>query len=132
MLFMLQKEVVLRLAARPGDKNYGRLSVMTQYQCAVENLFDVPPESFSPMPKVDSAIVRLTPHITLPYQAARPDKLELLVKTAFAQRRKTLGNNLKNLNEEDVREKLDIDLSRRPENISVQEYVNLCNTIWPK
>jgi len=131
MHFMLQKEVVLRLCAHPGDKNYGRLSVMTQYLCAVENLFDVPPESFDPRPKVDSAIVRLTPHKTLPFTAHHPDKLSHLVKTAFAQRRKTLRNNLKNLNETFDFETLDIDLSCRPENVSLEQYVTICNTIWP-
>lgn len=131
MHFMLQKEVVLRLAAGPGDKNYGRLSVMTQYVCQVENLFEVPPECFNPRPKVDSAIVRLTPYRTQPFVAAHPDKLAKLVKTAFAQRRKTLRNNLKNLDEELDLEALDIDLTRRAESLSLEEYVNLSNTLWP-
>lgn len=131
MHFMLQKEVVLRLAAGPGDKNYGRLSVMTQYVCQVENLFEVPPECFDPRPKVDSAIVRLTPYKTQPFVAAQPDKLATLVKTAFAQRRKTLRNNLKNLEEEIDLEALELDLSRRAESLSLEEYVNLSNTLWP-
>lgn len=130
MHFMLQKEVVLRLAAGPNDKNYGRLSVMTQYFCAIENLFEVGPNSFKPAPKVDSAIVRLTPHKTLPFIAKQPIKFEHLVKTAFAQRRKTLRNNLKNLSEDISLDQLDIDLSRRAETVSVQEYVNLSNTLW--
>src|SRR5690606_34675521 len=62
MHFMLQKEVVKRMAAQPGDSAYGRLGIMVQYHCDVEELFEVPPESFDPAPKVDSAIVRLTPH----------------------------------------------------------------------
>ena len=62
MHFMLQKEVVKRLAAKPGTKDYGRLTVMVQYHCEVESLLDVPPESFHPMPKVDSAVVSLIPH----------------------------------------------------------------------
>lgn len=104
---------------------------MTQYVCQVENLFEVPPECFNPRPKVDSAIVRLTPYRTQPFVAAHPDKLAKLVKTAFAQRRKTLRNNLKNLDEELDLEALDIDLTRRAESLSLEEYVNLSNTLWP-
>ena len=69
MHFMLQKEVVERLAAGPGSKTYGRLSIMAQYYCAIESLFDVPPEAFSPQPKVQSAIVRLTPYAQPPFPA---------------------------------------------------------------
>lgn len=136
MHFMLQKEVVLRLAASPGEKNYGRLSVMTQYLCDVENLFEVPPESFQPMPKVDSAIVRLTPHTKKPFVVNNVDKFAMLVKTCFAQRRKTLRNNLKQLfldleiDAETISEQLNLDLSRRGESLSLEEYVNLCNCIW--
>ena len=69
MMFMLQKEVVQRLTASENEKHYGRLGIMVQYYCKVEYLFDVPPESFDPMPKVDSAIVRLEPHTTIPHVA---------------------------------------------------------------
>jgi len=131
MHFMLQKEVVERLAALPDEKNYGRLSIMAQYYCQVENLFEVPPESFDPAPKVDSAIVRLTPHETLPCEASHIDKLALLVRTAFSQRRKTLRNSLKSLGVEIPAQALNIDLSKRAENLSLKDYVKLSNLIWP-
>lgn len=126
MHFMLQKEVVDRMAAGPGDNNYGRLSVMTQYLCQVIPLFIVPPESFDPPPKVDSAIVRLVPR-------AEVDTLldetffATVVRTAFNQRRKTLRNSLKPLLQNVDVASLGIDLSLRPENISVAEYVSLAN-----
>ena len=92
MHFMLQKEVVERMAAAPGSKTYGRLSVMLQLRCAVEPLLRVPPGAFRPPPKVDSAVVRLTP---LP-PGRLPDVdfsiIERIVRAAFGQRRKTLGN----------------------------------------
>lgn len=131
MHFMLQKEVVERLAALPGDKNYGRLSIMAQYYCAVENLFAVPPECFYPAPKVDSAIVRLTPYPSLPLEARNLARMETLVKTAFAQRRKTLRNSLKNLAIDFEAIDVKIDLTQRAENLSLADYVNLSNAIWP-
>ena len=129
MHFMLQKEVVQRLSAEPGGKHYGRLSIMAQYYCQVEYLFDVPPESFHPAPKVDSAIVRLTPHATLPLVANDVKKLETLVKTAFSQRRKTLRNSLKSLLQELEQSEINIDLSQRAENISLASYVELSNKL---
>ncbi|PCK09795.1 MAG: 16S rRNA (adenine(1518)-N(6)/adenine(1519)-N(6))-dimethyltransferase [Alteromonadaceae bacterium] len=130
MHFMLQKEVALRLAAKPGDKNYGRLSIMAQYYCAIENLFDVPPTSFHPAPKVDSAIVRLSPYTELPHPAQNIDNVELLVRTAFAQRRKTLRNALKTLIDTDQAENINLDLSLRAENISLEQYVSVANALW--
>lgn len=131
MHFMLQKEVVKRMAASPGAKAYGRLSVMVQYYCAVENLFDVPPESFDPAPKVDSAIVRLTPYLELPHTADSIAVLDKLVNTAFQQRRKTLRNTLKQLLPTDMIDNLDIDTGLRPENLSVADFVRLSNSIRP-
>ncbi len=130
MHFMLQREVVLRLAAGPGDKNYGRLSIMAQYHCEIEHLFNVPPESFEPAPKVDSAIVRLTPHIKHPVVADNYDNLDKFVKMAFAQRRKTLRNGLKGLVSDDDASRVNLDLSQRAENISPKEYVAFCNALW--
>jgi 16S rRNA (adenine1518-N6/adenine1519-N6)-dimethyltransferase len=128
MHFMLQKEVVERLAAEPGCKDYGRLSIMCQYYCSVEFLFEVGPGCFRPAPKVDSAIVRLTPHTTLPYIAEDTKLLDTLVKTAFQQRRKTLRNALKQyLPEGDFWQQVDIDPQQRPENLSVRDYVALAN-----
>ncbi|MEP2614553.1 16S rRNA (adenine(1518)-N(6)/adenine(1519)-N(6))-dimethyltransferase RsmA, partial [Marinobacter alexandrii] len=83
MHFMLQKEVVQRLAAVPGDNNYGRLGIMAQYFCKVQPLFEVGPGAFRPAPKVDSAIVRLVPHETLPHPAKDLGTLQAVVRTAF-------------------------------------------------
>lgn len=129
MHFMLQKEVVNRLVAKAGEKNYGRLSVMVQYYCQVEHLFSVPPECFNPQPKVDSAIVRLQPYHQIPHVANNIKHLSHLVNLAFQQRRKTLRNTLKRMIDSDTIASLDIDTSLRPENLSVEDYVNLSNTI---
>jgi len=133
MTFMLQKEVVQRLAAGPDDDNYGRLSVMVQYYCQVDHLFDVPPGAFKPAPKVTSAIVRLRPHAAvsgkLPYQVDDPALFQALVRDAFSQRRKTLKNCLTNLILELSPESLPVDLSLRAENLGVADFVQLCNAI---
>jgi 16S rRNA (adenine1518-N6/adenine1519-N6)-dimethyltransferase len=127
MHFMLQKEVVARLAARPGGKDYGRLSVMVQYRCAVESLFEVGPEAFSPPPKVDSAVVRMLPYSSLPHPACEPLLLEQVVQLSFAQRRKTLRNTLKPLLSAERIERAGIDPGRRPETLSVAEFVALAD-----
>jgi 16S rRNA (adenine1518-N6/adenine1519-N6)-dimethyltransferase len=129
MHFMLQKEVVERLAAGPDDKAYGRLSIMVQYYCRVENLFPVAPECFAPRPKVDSAIVRLIPHAEPPFPARDLRMLEKLVNTAFQQRRKTLRNTLKQLIPAELIDTLPIDTTKRPENLSVQDFVNLSDLL---
>ncbi|HWV13974.1 MAG TPA: 16S rRNA (adenine(1518)-N(6)/adenine(1519)-N(6))-dimethyltransferase RsmA [Cellvibrio sp.] len=134
MHFMLQKEVVKRMAAQPGESAYGRLGIMVQYFCAVENLFEVPPTAFDPPPKVDSAIVRLVPHSQLPYPASNFKTLETLVNVAFQQRRKTLRNALKQLLDPEIIEQLPIDTSARAEEISLAEFVatsNLLDQIRP-
>ena len=95
MHFMLQKEVVNRLAAGPGTKNYGRLSVMTQYYCHVIPVLNVPPGAFKPPPKVDSAVVKLVPHATPPVEVNSLNTLERVCAQAFNQRRKTIRNSLK-------------------------------------
>lgn len=129
MHFMLQKEVVKRMAAQPGESAYGRLGIMVQYYCAVEDLFDVPPTSFDPAPKVDSAIVRLIPYKELPFVANNIKTLETLVNVAFQQRRKTLRNSLKQLLTTEQMESLPVDLSLRPEEISLPEYVAMGNLL---
>ncbi|MDI1351887.1 MAG: rRNA adenine dimethyltransferase family protein, partial [bacterium] len=129
MYFMLQKEVVDRMAASHGTKAYGRLSVMLQYHCEVEHLFNVPPEAFDPQPKVDSAVVRLIPHLTSPFAPVDVTSLEQLVAKAFAMRRKTLINNLKGLISAEQLGDLGIDGRKRPEQISVAEYVQLAKFI---
>lgn len=129
MHFMLQKEVVERLAAEPGSKDYGRLSIMVQYHCAVEHLLDVPPEAFNPRPKVDSAIVRLTPYQQLPYVAKNVQNLERVVRQAFAQRRKTIRNNLKGLVADAALEQLGIDPGSRAEQLSLPNWVAISDTV---
>ena len=126
MLFMLQLEVVERMAALPNSKSYGRLSIMVQYFCRVEKLFNVPPSAFSPAPKVESAIVKLTPHNHTSDELASPDELTNLLRQAFAHRRKTLRNNLNSLISTDELESLDINPGLRPENISLHDYVRIC------
>ncbi|WP_455221050.1 16S rRNA (adenine(1518)-N(6)/adenine(1519)-N(6))-dimethyltransferase RsmA, partial [Kaarinaea lacus] len=122
MHFMLQKEVVDRLAASPGDHAYGKLSVMVQYYCCVEKLFDVAPDAFSPPPKVISAVVRLIPRDEPPVKVNQLALLEKVVSTAFAQRRKTLRNNLKGLLSADTLQANGIDPTRRAETLTLQDF----------
>ena len=129
MHFMLQKEVVQRLAAQAGDNHYGRLGIMVQYHCRVEYLFDVGPGAFNPPPKVDSAIVRLIPHAQPPHPADDPASLEQLVRAAFSQRRKTLRNTLKGLLDSDAISDEGIDPILRPEQIDLAGFVRLANRL---
>ena len=129
MVFMLQLEVVQRMAAEPGSKNYGRLGLMLQYYCRVEHLFNVPPEAFSPRPKVSSAIVRLVPHKQFPLRAKNPETLELVIRTAFNQRRKTLKNSLKAIMSDESMVASGIDFSLRPETLSLADYVRLSDAV---
>ncbi|TAK65068.1 16S rRNA (adenine(1518)-N(6)/adenine(1519)-N(6))-dimethyltransferase RsmA [Methylobacter sp.] len=129
MHFMLQKEVVDRICAAPGSKKYGRLSVMMQYYCATELLFDVPPESFDPAPQVMSAIVRLVPHRQPPVAVNDVAKLNRVVTQAFSQRRKTLRNSLKKLIPEEEIVALGIDPTLRAESISLAEFALLSNLL---
>ena len=127
MQFMLQKEVVDRICAAPGSKKYGRLSVMMQYYCAAECLFDVYPESFDPSPKVMSAIIKLIPHPKPPVVVNDLMVFKQVVTQAFSQRRKTLRNSLKKLIGEDCFVSLGIDPIARAETISLLEFANLSN-----
>ncbi len=129
MHFMLQKEVVDRLAATPGGKDYGRLSVMMQYHCAVDSLFDVPPGAFNPPPKVNSAVVRLRPWDEPPVEVPDAAVLEKLVTQAFSQRRKTLRNTLKGLLSSEQIATQDIDPVRRAETLSLAEFAALARVV---
>jgi len=129
MHFMLQKEVVDRICAVPGSKKYGRLSVMMQYYCQPELLFEVPPESFDPIPQVMSAIVRLVPHRQPPVAVNDVAKLNRVVTQAFSQRRKTLRNSLKKLITEEEITALGIDPTLRAESISLVEFARLSNLL---
>lgn len=128
MYFMLQKEVVLRLCAGVGDNNYGRLSVMTQYYCDASTLFLVPPTAFTPMPKVDSAIVRLAPKKTRP-NVANFKLFQDIVRDCFNQRRKTIRNSLKSRLSAEQMATLPVDITLRPENLSLDDYVALANAV---
>ncbi len=129
MHFMLQKEVVDRLTAAPGEKAYGRLGIMVQYYCKTTPLIHVPPTAFRPMPKVDSAIVRLEPRKEIKTPAKNIKLFENLVNACFQQRRKTLRNTLKNFVSANQLNELNIDLTLRPEKLSVNDFVNLSNEI---
>lgn len=124
--FMLQKEVVDRMAAAPGSKDYGRLSVMLQWRYHIESVLDVPPGAFDPPPRVDSAIVRMLPLRDAP--SVDPTLLEALVKLAFSQRRKVLRNTLGPWLEAQ-RFAGRFDLARRAEEVPVAEYLALAREI---
>ena len=132
MTFMLQKEVVDRLTASPGTRDWGRLSIMVQYYCQADYLFFVPPGAFSPPPKVDSAVVRLLPYPTLPHPADDEDHLRRLVAQAFTQRRKAIRNSLKSLVSLEQFEAVGIDAGLRPDQLSVADYVALANLSQPQ
>jgi len=120
--FMLQKEVVDRMVASPGNKDFGRLSVMLQWRYDMENVVDVPPEAFDPPPRVDSAVVRMTPFPVAP--AVDPLVLEKMVAVAFSQRRKILRHTLGAwITEHGI--DTDFDLQRRAEEVPVAEYLAL-------
>ncbi|MEP6940025.1 MAG: 16S rRNA (adenine(1518)-N(6)/adenine(1519)-N(6))-dimethyltransferase RsmA [Rudaea sp.] len=125
MHFMLQKEVVDRMAAAPGSKTYGRLSVMLQLRCGVDPLFGVPPSAFRPPPKVDSAVVRLVPFAA----ADRPDAdfamIERVVRAAFGQRRKTLSNALSTVADASQIVAAGIDPRARAEQLAPADFVAL-------
>jgi 16S rRNA (adenine1518-N6/adenine1519-N6)-dimethyltransferase len=127
MHFMLQKEVVQRMAAVSGDNNYGRLGIMTQYFCKVQPLFEVGPEAFRPSPKVDSAIVRLVPYTELPHPAKDLGTLQAVVRTAFNARRKTLRKALGGLVTVEQLQALGINDGLRPENLSLADYVSIAD-----
>jgi len=127
MHFMLQKEVVHRLAALPNTKEYGRLSIMVQYHCKVEALCDVPGSAFYPPPEVESSIVRLVPYHGIPHRALNYLHFANIVRTAFSHRRKTLRNSLKELINDVDWQKIPIDSHLRPEQIGVKDYVEISN-----
>jgi 16S rRNA (adenine1518-N6/adenine1519-N6)-dimethyltransferase len=128
MYFTLQLEVVERMIAKPSNKNYGRLSIMTQYHCHPEQLFEVPSAAFTPSPKVTSAVVQLRPR-----PAAVPaidlGILEKLVTGAFSQRRKTIRNALKPFLSSEELVHLALDPGLRPENLTPEDYIRCANRV---
>ncbi len=127
MHFMLQKEVVERMVAVPGESDFSRISVMLQYRFHLEWLIDVPPESFDPPPKVQSAVVRLIPKDVTELTAKNEAKLSQVVQTAFSQRRKMLRNTLKGTLSDEGFAELGILPTWRPEDVSVEDYVRIAN-----
>ena len=128
MTLMFQKEVAERITAAPDSKNYGRLSIMSQWLCEVDYNFDVPPTAFLPAPKVTSAIVTLNARKEPLYEADFKT-LEKLVATAFNQRRKMLRQSLKSYGGEAFLESAHIDPTRRAETLSVEEFCQLARAI---
>lgn len=125
MHFMLQQEVVDRMVAKPSTSDYGRLSVMLQNQFEMEKLLSVPAESFKPVPKVESAIIRMMPRVTPIVPVAEHPLFKKIVTAAFAQRRKTLRNTLKNHLTLTDFAALQLDPSARAENLSVFDYATI-------
>ncbi|TCO82796.1 dimethyladenosine transferase [Plasticicumulans lactativorans] len=129
MHFMLQKEVVMRLAAGPDEPDYGRLSVMVQLHCEVVPLFEIGPEAFSPPPRVDSAVVRLLPRATPAVAVAAPQVYAEVVRRAFAQRRKTLRNALQGLLSAAAIAEAGVDPGARGETLSLADFAALANRV---
>lgn len=124
---MLQREVVERMIARPSSSGYGRLSVMIQYRFELDLLMTIPPSAFRPAPKVESAVVRMTPYDRLPYCARDEEWLGRVVTAAFSHRRKTLRNALKRYLSADDFSRLGIDAGHRPQDLGVAEFVRLAD-----
>ena len=127
MHFMLQKEVVNRLAAAPGSKAYGRLTVMAQYFCKGVPVLEVPPTAFIPPPKVESAVVRLMPYEVLPHPANNFKWLDRVCREGFNQRRKTVRNCYRSLLSAEQLEMLGVNPSMRPENLTLEQFVTMAN-----
>ncbi|MBN2680052.1 16S rRNA (adenine(1518)-N(6)/adenine(1519)-N(6))-dimethyltransferase RsmA [Acidithiobacillus montserratensis] len=125
MHFMLQKEVVDRMVAAPGSKTYGRLSVMIQASCQVESLFTVAPGNFYPVPKVDSAFMRLLPYQPALLQEPQRTAFAQIVARSFAQRRKTMANNLRGIFSAEQLRALDIDPTCRAETLDQAAFFRL-------
>jgi 16S rRNA (adenine1518-N6/adenine1519-N6)-dimethyltransferase len=126
---MLQNEVVERMVAAPGGGGFSRLSVMLQYRFDMEKLLDVPPESFDPAPKVDSAVVRLIPYARLPHPARDEAVFAAVVARAFGQRRKTLRNTLKGMISAERLAQLGIDAGARAQELAVADFVRIADAI---
>jgi len=129
MHFMLQKEVVDRMSATPGNKSYGRLTIMLGCQLEVVPLFDVPPNAFTPPPKVMSSVVRMRPLPNTQFDIQDPQILEQVVKQAFSRRRKTLRNALQGHADEADMESAGLDPGKRPEQIPVDGWIDLANLL---
>ena len=125
MHFMVQKEVALRIVANPGEPNYGRLSVMLQYQCDCHYLLDVAPSSFKPPPRVDSAVIRMVPFSEPEYDVGDYKHFSNIVQAAFGQRRKTISNSLKSVLDRKTIVACEIDPGLRAENLGIADFARL-------
>jgi 16S rRNA (adenine1518-N6/adenine1519-N6)-dimethyltransferase len=138
MTLMLQKEVADRITTGPGRKEYGSLSVMVQYYCIASKLFEVPPSAFTPAPKVQSAVIRLTVRERPAVDVADEARFFALVRASFAKRRKTILNNLKAAARAlEFSEPLELALKaasvapqRRAETLSIEEFAGLCRALF--
>ena len=126
---MLQKEVVRRMAASPGGRDYGRLTVSLAARCRVEPLFDIRPGAFTPPPRVDSSFVRLVPEAGRLGAISDPATFDRIVSAAFGQRRKQLGNSLRDWFTGEQLQAMDIDPKRRAETLSLAEFQRLANSL---
>jgi len=124
---MLQKEVVERMIAAPSTSEYGRLSVMLQYRFEMERILEVPATAFDPVPKVESAVIRLTPYSRLPHPARDETAFGKIVAAAFSQRRKTLRNALKGYFGAADFERLGVDAGLRAQDLGVADFVRLAD-----
>jgi 16S rRNA (adenine1518-N6/adenine1519-N6)-dimethyltransferase len=129
MHFLLQREVVARMAATPGGREYGRLSVMVQAHCRVESLFDVPPGAFYPAPKVMSRFVRLVPHARPPVSIHHPQQFAEVVSLAFSGRRKTLRNALRGRLDAAAIAAADVDPAERAERLPLAAFARLADAL---
>ncbi|XBC41379.1 MAG: 16S rRNA (adenine(1518)-N(6)/adenine(1519)-N(6))-dimethyltransferase RsmA [Buchnera aphidicola (Nurudea yanoniella)] len=129
MYFMLQKEVANRLLAVPGTKDYGKLSIISQYFCKIIRLFDIFPESFKPIPKVNSTFLKFVPCKNNKDIVTNVKNLQKITTLAFSQRRKIIKNSLSSLFNEDILISLHIDPKLRAEDLSVEQYFMLSNYI---
>jgi len=129
MHFLVQKEVAVRLVADIGSKQYSRLTVMANYFCDIEILFDVPPESFDPIPKVNSSFIRLYPHKKYSLSEDEFSVFSAVLQHVFTMKRKTLRNSLKALLTGQDIESLSVDLSVRPQEVSIDQYIKLSQEI---
>ena len=127
--FMLQKEVVDRMAAEPGGRDFGRLTIMLGYRLETVPLFDVLPGAFSPPPKVMSSVVRLRPHPPGTFEAVDPTVLSAIVRAAFSRRRKTLRNALKGTVEVEDIEAAGLSATLRPEQVGIRDWIRLANQL---
>ncbi|MDH3218665.1 MAG: 16S rRNA (adenine(1518)-N(6)/adenine(1519)-N(6))-dimethyltransferase RsmA [Gammaproteobacteria bacterium] len=129
MHFMVQKEVALRIVARPGETDYGRLSVMLQYHCECQYLLDVAPDSFKPPPRVESTVIRLRPLPEPEYDVGNYEVFSTLVQTAFGQRRKTIANSLKPLMDRALIIACGIDPGLRAQNLRLADFARLSRAL---